>query len=84
MNRRRRRRLMQTLTWPVALLIVGWAMGWIAFLLAASQGLTFRLYGVVQGVGDLVILIGAIWLAAALVRLGLSSWKERRAPGPQA
>lgn len=32
---RRRRRLVQTLTWPVALLIVGRAMGWIAFLLAS-------------------------------------------------
>ena len=68
MTRRERARLIQTFVWPVALVVVGLILRQVAFALAASEGLTFRLYGVIQGVGDLVVLIGAVWLVVAVVR----------------
>ncbi len=77
MTRRERARLIQSFVWPVTLIVVGLGLRQLAFALAASEGLTFRLYGVIQGVGDLVVMIGGVWLVVAVVR-GLLGLRRRR------
>ncbi len=70
MTRRERARLIRSLTWPAALLVVGVVM------IGAAQGLArldgFRLYGLVQAMGEIVGVIGMVWLISAVVlaRLG--------------
>ncbi len=65
MTRRERARLIRSLTWPVALLVVG------AVMIGAAQGLArldgFRLYGVVEAMGEIVGVIGLVWLIAVLI-----------------
>ncbi len=78
MTRRERARLTRTFVWPVTLIVVGLGLRQLAFALAASEGLTFRLYGVIQGVGDLVVLIGGVWLVVAVVRAAVDRLRCRR------
>jgi len=74
MTRRDRARLIQSLTWPVALLVVG------AVMIGAAQGLArldgFRLYGLVQAMGEIVGVIGLVWLVAVVI--GALTAKVRR------
>lgn len=51
--------------WPVALLILGAAGGWLADI-AVGRWQDYGLYGLTRPVADLMVIIGAIWLAAAL------------------
>jgi len=63
-----RRGRFQPLVWPVALL----AAGGVTALLAEATTLsieTVTLYGMVKLVSDLVLLIGAVGLIVALVRV---------------
>lgn len=62
------RRRLKPLVWPVALLIAG---GLTALLAEASTRSveTVTLYGMVKMVSDLVLVIGVIWLIAALFRV---------------
>ena len=57
---------LQPLVWPGALLAVG------AGLMLAGEGLAridgFRLYGQVGGMGEIVVVIGGVWLIAVLTR----------------
>jgi len=61
-------RRLKPLVWPVALLIAG---GLTAFLADATTRSveTVTLYGMVKLVSDLVLLIGVVWLIAALFRI---------------
>lgn len=61
-------RRLKPLVWPVALLIAG---GLTALLAEASTRSveTVTLYGMVKMVSDLVLVIGVIWLIAALFRV---------------
>jgi hypothetical protein len=65
MTRRERARLIRALTWPVALLVVGSVMIGVAQGLARLDG--FRLYGLVQAMGEIVGMIGLAWLNAVLI-----------------
>ena len=62
------RRRLKPLVWPVALLIAG---GLTALLAEASTRSveTVTLYGMVKMVSDLVLVIGVVWLIAALFRV---------------
>ncbi len=66
MTRRERARLIRSLTLPMALLVVG------AVLFAGAQDLArvdgFRLYGLVQALGEIVGMIGLVWLVAVVIR----------------
>ena len=77
MTRRERARLIQALTWPVALIVVG------AVMIGAAQGLarldSFRFYGLVQALGEIVGTVGLVWLAVVLIRLTLRAKPRRRA-----
>ncbi len=70
-----RRGRLQPLVWPLALLAVGTG------LMLAGQGLAhldgFRLYGQVGGMGEIVAVIGAVWLMVASIRQGLEAQRRR-------
>lgn len=71
-----RRGALQSLVWPGALLAVG------AGLMLAADGLAhidgFRSYGPVGGIGEIVAVIGGVWLVAVLVRRLLEIARPRR------
>lgn len=77
LSTRARRRLIEALTWPVTLLIVGWVLTALGYRLATLDGMSAQIYGSLSGLGDIVLLIGAIWLAGAASRLALHLWKAR-------
>lgn len=52
------------LVWPVALLTVGAAAGWLAEF-AVGQWQDYQLYGLARPVADLLLVIGAVWLVVA-------------------
>ncbi len=54
------------LIWPVALLIVGAAAGWLAEF-AVGRWQDYQLYGIGRPVADLLLVIGAIWLVVAVI-----------------
>lgn len=60
-----RRRALKPFVWPLALLVVA------AVLLGAGQVLArvdgFRLYGTVQAYGEIVGVIGLVWLVVAVI-----------------
>ena len=66
MTRRERARLIQSLIWPLALLAVG------SVMIGAAQGLArldgFRLYGLVQALGEIVGVVGLVCLVALVIR----------------
>ena len=63
-----KRRRLTPLVWPFALLIAGGLTALLAEATTRSVE-TVTLYGMVKLVSDLVLLIGAVWLAAALFRV---------------
>ena len=63
-----KRRRLRPLVWPLALLIAGGLTALLAEATTRSVE-TVTLYGMVKLVSDLVLLIGAVWLAAALFRV---------------
>jgi uncharacterized membrane protein YgdD (TMEM256/DUF423 family) len=62
---RGRTRLIRSLIWPAALFAVG------SLLFAAAQGLArldgLRLYGLVQALGEIIGVMGLVWLLSAVV-----------------
>jgi len=58
-----RRRALKPFVWPLALLVVGVVLIGAGQVLARLDG--FRLYGTVQAYGQIVGVIGLIWLAIA-------------------
>ena len=63
-----KRRRLRPLVWPLALLIAGGLTALLAEATTRSVE-TVTLYGMVKLVSDLVLLIGVVWLAAALFRV---------------
>ena len=63
-----KRRRLKPLVWPLALLIAGGVTGLLADATTRSVE-TLTLYGMVKMVSDLVLVIGAVWLVAALVQV---------------
>ncbi len=61
-----KRRGFRPLIWPIALLVVGAAAGWLAEF-AVGWWQDYQLYGLARPVADLLLLIGAIWLLAAVI-----------------
>lgn len=57
---------LKPLVWPVALLIVGAAANWLAEF-AVGRWQDYQLYGIARPVADLLMIIGAVWLAAAVI-----------------
>ena len=62
------RRRLKPLVWPVSLLIAGALIGWLAEF-AVGRWQDYQLYGLTRPVADLLLIIGAVWLAVALVRI---------------
>jgi len=65
-----RRRALKPFAWPLALLAVAAGLIGTAQGLAAIDG--FRLYGTVQAFGEIVGVIGAVWLVVVLGRAALA------------
>lgn len=63
---------LRPLVWPVALLAVGIAGGWLAEQ-AVARWQDYQLYGIGRPAADLTTLIGAVWLAAAVIRIALAA-----------
>ncbi len=61
-----KRRRLQPLVWPVALLTVGAAANWLAEF-AVGRWQDYQLYGLSRPVADLLLIIGAVWLVVAVV-----------------
>ncbi|MDP1913086.1 hypothetical protein [Brevundimonas sp.] len=61
-----KRRRFKPLVWPVALLTVGAAASWLAEF-AVGRWQDYQLYSLARPVADLLMLIGAVWLVAAVV-----------------
>lgn len=61
-----RRRRLKPLIWPAALLAVGLGAGWLAEF-AVGRWQDYQLYGMARPVADLLLIIGVVWLAAAVV-----------------
>jgi hypothetical protein len=57
---------LKPLVWPVALLIVGAAANWLAEF-AVGRWQDYQLYSISRPVADLLLIIGAVWLAAAVI-----------------
>lgn len=74
---RTRRRIIKALTWPVALLVVGWMLTEMGYRLATLDGMSAQIYGPLAGLGDIVGLIGGVWLAIATACLVLKMWKTK-------
>jgi hypothetical protein len=56
------------LVWPVTLLTVGAAAGWLAEF-AVGRWQDYQLYGLARPVADLLLVIGAVWLVVAVISL---------------
>jgi hypothetical protein len=69
-----RRVRLKPLVWPVPLLAVGVLGGWLAEF-AVGRWQDYQLYGLARPVADLLIIIGAVWLAVAGIGVA------RRTPG---
>lgn len=61
-----RRRRLQPLVWPTALLAIGAVIG-LAGEAAVGRWQAYQIYGIARPVADLTLLIGAIWLVVAVV-----------------
>ncbi|MES2860162.1 MAG: hypothetical protein V4701_01745 [Pseudomonadota bacterium] len=61
-------RRLKPLVWPVALLVAGGLTALMAEATTRSVE-TMTLYGMVKLVSDLVLVIGVVWLADAIVRV---------------
>ena len=56
------------LVWPISLLIAGSLIGWLAEF-AVGRWQDYQLYGLTRPVADLLMIIGAVWLMVAVVRV---------------
>lgn len=56
------------LIWPVAVLVIGLLAGWGAET-AVARFENYALYGFMRPIADLLLVIGGVWLAAALVQM---------------
>jgi hypothetical protein len=63
-----RRDRFKPLVWPVALLVVGTGLGWLADF-AVGRWQDYSLYGLTRPVADLLLIIGAVWLVVAMGRV---------------
>ncbi len=61
-----RRRRLKPLVWPVALLVIGLLTSWLAEF-AVGEWQDYQLYGIARPVADLLMIIGALWLAVAVI-----------------
>lgn len=59
---------LKPLVWPVALLIVGAAANWLAEF-AVGRWQDYQLYSLSRPVADLLLIIGAVWLVVAMIRV---------------
>lgn len=57
---------LEPLVWPVSLLGLGVVGGWLAEF-AVGRWQDYGLYGLTRPVADLLMIIGAVWLAAAVI-----------------
>jgi hypothetical protein len=60
--------LVWPLVWPVTLLTVGAAAGGLAEF-AVGRWQDYQLYGLARPVADLLLVIGAIWLVVAVIKV---------------
>ena len=60
------RKRLKPLVWPAALLAAGLGAGWLAEF-AVGRWQDYGLYGLTRPVADLLMIIGAVWLAAAVI-----------------
>lgn len=70
-------RRFKVFVWPAALLIIGWLLLQAAYALARGDGAAAQTYGLIQGLGEIVVLIGVLWLAAAVAGFLLGVWRRR-------
>ena len=61
-------RYLRPLVWPVAILLAGTLTGWLAET-AVGRWQDYGLYGLTRPVADLLLVIGAVWLVVAVVRV---------------
>lgn len=61
-----RRRRLKPLVWPVALLVIGLLTSWLVEF-AVAEWQDYQLYGIARPVADLLMIIGALWLAVAVI-----------------
>jgi hypothetical protein len=61
-----KRNRFKPLVWPVTLLAVSAVGGWLAEF-AVGRWQDYGLYGLTRPVADLLMIIGAVWLAAAVI-----------------
>lgn len=61
-------RYLRPLVWPVAILLAGTLTGWLAET-AVGRWQDYGLYGLTRPVADLLLVIGAVWLVAAVIRV---------------
>ena len=61
-------RYLRPLVWPVAILLAGTLTGWLAET-AVGRWQDYGLYGLTRPVADLLLVIGAVWLVVAGVRV---------------
>lgn len=61
-----RRNRFKPLVWPTLLLALGALGGWLAEF-AVGRWQDYGLYGLTRPVADLLMVIGAIWLVAAVI-----------------
>lgn len=59
---------LKPLVWPVALLLVGAAASWLAEF-AVGRWQDYQLYSISRPVADLLLIIGAVWLVAAVINV---------------
>jgi hypothetical protein len=62
------RRRLQPLLWPISVLIAGALTGGVAEI-AVGRWQAYSLYGLARPVADLLLIIGAVWLAAAVIEV---------------
>lgn len=65
-------RRLDPLVWPVALLAVGVALGWLAEQ-AVGRWQDYQMYGIARPVADLTVAIGVVWLVVAVIRIALAA-----------
>lgn len=61
-------RRLKPLVWPAALLIVGAAANGLAEF-AVGRWQDYQLYGISRPVADLLLIIGAVWLVVAVIKV---------------
>jgi hypothetical protein len=67
---------LKPLLWPAAVLTVGLLASYAAET-AAGRFQNYSLYGLARPVADLLLIIGGVWLVAALIRRAWASARRR-------